>query len=143
MGRIKFGVRIPVTGPVSSREHLVDAALEAERLGFDAVFVGDHIAPGGKDAFERHKVSPPGGGSWRDPSNTMDPNQFEMIASLAYIAGRTGQIELGVGVTPLPFRDPIVYRPARRMRSGRFWQATPTPARTGSISSSSTGPSMT
>jgi alkanesulfonate monooxygenase SsuD/methylene tetrahydromethanopterin reductase-like flavin-dependent oxidoreductase (luciferase family) len=108
MGRIRFGVRIPVTGPVSSREHLVDAALEAERLGFDAVFIGDHIAPGGKDAFERHKVSPPGGGSWREPSNTLDPNQFEMIAGLAYIAGRTSQIELGVGVTPLPLRDPIV-----------------------------------
>jgi len=108
MGRIRFGVRVPVTGPVSSREHLVAATLEAERLGFDAVFIGDHIAPGGKDAFERHKVAPPGGGSWREPSNTLDPNQFEMIASLAYLAGRTSRIELGVGVTPLPLREPIV-----------------------------------
>lgn len=108
MGRIRFGVRIPITGPVSSREHLVEATLEAERLGFDAVFIGDHVAPGGKDAFERHKVAPPGGGSWREPSNTLDPNQFEMIASLAYIAGRTSRIQLGVGVTPLPLRDPIL-----------------------------------
>jgi alkanesulfonate monooxygenase SsuD/methylene tetrahydromethanopterin reductase-like flavin-dependent oxidoreductase (luciferase family) len=63
MARIRFGVRIPVTGPVSSREHLVEAPVEAERLGFDAVFIGDHVAPGGADAFERHKVSPPGAGT--------------------------------------------------------------------------------
>jgi alkanesulfonate monooxygenase SsuD/methylene tetrahydromethanopterin reductase-like flavin-dependent oxidoreductase (luciferase family) len=108
MARIRFGVRIPVTGPVSSREHLVEAAVEAERLGFDAVFIGDHVAPGGADAFERHKVSPPGAGSWREPTNTLDPNQFEMIASLAWIAARTELIEVGVGVTPLPLRDPIL-----------------------------------
>jgi len=108
VGRIKFGVRVPVTGPVSSREHLLAATLEAEQLGFDAAFIGDHVAPGGRLAFERHKVSPPGGGSWRDPASTLDPNQFEMISSLSWLAAKTSRIQLGSGVTPLPLRDPIL-----------------------------------
>src|SRR5688572_22335743 len=108
MGKVKFGARVPITGPVSSREHLLEATLEAERLGFDAVFIGDHVAPGGKEAFERHKVTPPGGGSWRDPGATLNPNQFEMIASLSWLAARTTSIQLGSGVTPLPLRDPIL-----------------------------------
>jgi alkanesulfonate monooxygenase SsuD/methylene tetrahydromethanopterin reductase-like flavin-dependent oxidoreductase (luciferase family) len=108
MGRIKFGVRVPITGPVSSREHLLRATLEAEQLGFDAAVIGDHIAPGGREAFARHRVTPPGGGSWRHPDATADPNQFEMIASLSWLAGQTSRIELGSGVTPLPLRDPVV-----------------------------------
>jgi alkanesulfonate monooxygenase SsuD/methylene tetrahydromethanopterin reductase-like flavin-dependent oxidoreductase (luciferase family) len=108
MAGIKFGARVPVTGPVSSREHLLRATLEAEQLGFDAAFIGDHVAPGGRLAFERHKVSPPGGGSWREPGATLDPNQFEMISSLSWLAAKTSHIQLGSGVTPLPLRDPIL-----------------------------------
>jgi alkanesulfonate monooxygenase SsuD/methylene tetrahydromethanopterin reductase-like flavin-dependent oxidoreductase (luciferase family) len=108
MAGIRFGVRVPITGPLSSREHLLRATLEAEALGFDAVFFGDHVAPGGREAFERHRQTPPGGGSWREAEATPDPNQFELIASLAWLAGQTKRIELGSGVTPLPFRDPIL-----------------------------------
>lgn len=34
---------------------------------------------------------------------------FEMITTLAFLAGSTSTIELGVGVAPLPFREPIVF----------------------------------
>jgi hypothetical protein len=37
---VKVGVRLPVTGPVSGRECLRAATLEAEGLGFDAAFTG-------------------------------------------------------------------------------------------------------
>jgi hypothetical protein len=45
MRRIKFGVRIPVTGPVSSSEHLLAATLEAEQLGFDAALSAMPLRP--------------------------------------------------------------------------------------------------
>ncbi|HEX5451551.1 MAG TPA: hypothetical protein VFW86_04105 [Candidatus Limnocylindrales bacterium] len=56
MGRIRFAARLPVTGPISGREYLRAATLEADDIGFDGAFIGDHIAPGGRLAFERHRV---------------------------------------------------------------------------------------
>ena len=65
---------------------LIDYALKAEALGFDSVWVWDHILLG---------VDPP----------------FPVIDSLtllAAIAARTTKIKLGTGVLVLPLRNPVV-----------------------------------
>lgn len=104
MRNVKFGARIPVSGPVSNSERLIESTREAEGLGYDAVFMVDHI----HNSFERHKQYPVGMGSYRDPTNTLEPHQFETVAAFSFLAGTTKKIEFGVGVMPLPLREPIV-----------------------------------
>jgi alkanesulfonate monooxygenase SsuD/methylene tetrahydromethanopterin reductase-like flavin-dependent oxidoreductase (luciferase family) len=99
-----FGARLPASGPASSVARLKESTKEAEALGYDAVWIMDHI----HNSHERHTQYPVGMGSHRDPSNTLEPNQFETIASLSYLAGMTEKIEFGVGVMAVPLREPIV-----------------------------------
>ena len=104
MPKIRFGARIPASGPVSSCKRVIESTLEAESLGYDSVWIMDHI----HNSFPRHKQYPVGMGSYRDPDNTLEPHQFETVAVCSFLAGMTKQIEFGVGVMPLPLRDPII-----------------------------------
>lgn len=104
MHNVRFGLRVPVCSPVTTRDRLIEVVHLAEDLGFDAIFVQDHI----HKSFEKHRSSPPGAGSVSDPSNTVDPEMFEMISFLSFAAGLTDRVELGVSVSPLPLRDPIL-----------------------------------
>jgi probable F420-dependent oxidoreductase len=104
MNNIRFGARIPISGPVSNSERLIESTREAEGLGYDAVFIVDHI----HNSFDRHKQYPVGMGSYQDAANTLDPHQFETVAAFSFLAGATKKIEFGVGVMPLPLREPVV-----------------------------------
>ena len=102
--KVGFGARVPASGPASSVERLKESTRIAEDVGYDAVWIMDHI----HNSHERHTQYPVGMGSYKDPSNTLDPNQFETIASLSYLAGMTSRIEFGVGVMPVPLREPVI-----------------------------------
>jgi probable F420-dependent oxidoreductase len=85
---MKFGVVIPIW-----RLTMADAeriTLRAEELGWDGVFVPDHIMA--KPATTQHY-----GPTWPDP-----------FALLAFLAGRTRQIQVGASVIVLPYRNPLV-----------------------------------
>jgi probable F420-dependent oxidoreductase len=85
---MKFGVVLPIWQlSVTDAEKL---ALRAEELGWDGVFVPDHILA--KPATTQHY-----GPSWPDP--------FSM---LAFLAGRTRRIQVGASVIVLPYRNPLV-----------------------------------
>jgi alkanesulfonate monooxygenase SsuD/methylene tetrahydromethanopterin reductase-like flavin-dependent oxidoreductase (luciferase family) len=43
MSGLTFGVRVPNSGPLASIDNIVRAAKEAEALGFDAIWVHDHV----------------------------------------------------------------------------------------------------
>ncbi|TAJ76415.1 LLM class flavin-dependent oxidoreductase, partial [bacterium] len=43
MHKIQFGVRVPNSGPLSSIANIVKATKEAEELGFDSIWVHDHV----------------------------------------------------------------------------------------------------
>src|SRR5437773_9829028 len=101
MARIRFGARIPASGPVSGRERVIESTREAESLGYDSVFIVDHI----HNSFDRHKQYPVGMGCYRDPNNTLDRHQFETVAGFSFLAGMTKKITLGLGVMRLPLRD--------------------------------------
>jgi probable F420-dependent oxidoreductase len=105
VSRVKFSLRVPVCSPVTRRDRLLEATKAAEAAGYDAIFVQDHI----HKSFEKHRSSPPGCGSINDAGNTLEPVMFEMVTTLAYLAAITDTIEIGVGVAPLPFREPIVF----------------------------------
>jgi alkanesulfonate monooxygenase SsuD/methylene tetrahydromethanopterin reductase-like flavin-dependent oxidoreductase (luciferase family) len=103
----RFGVRIPVAGPLASRQGITRSAQEAERLGFDTLWVHDylvwnrlldsiHISCGSKEAF-------------LEAVDRVDyePTFFESITNIAYLAGITERIRLGIAVLCLPYREPL------------------------------------
>lgn len=104
MGKVRFSTRLPVSGPVSNRDRMIETAQEAEALGYHALLGQDHI----HRSVERALNNPVGAGSAHEPSNTSDPVLFESVTRLAFLAGKTETIELGIGVMPLPLREPIV-----------------------------------
>src|SRR5262245_15694641 len=85
---MKYGVVLPIW-----RLSAADAermTLRAEELGWDGIFVPDHIMA--KPATTEHY-----GPSWPDP-----------FSLLAFLAGRTRRIQVGASVIVLPYRDPLL-----------------------------------
>jgi probable F420-dependent oxidoreductase len=70
-------------------EGIVTTACKAEALGFDAVFVNDHIIVDGS----------PRSAPW---VNTYDP-----FVALSFVAAQTMRIRLGTSVLIMPYRNPI------------------------------------
>jgi len=74
----------------ATREGIIETACRAEELGFDAVFVNDHII-----VDETPQVV----NSW---GNTYDP-----LIVLSYVAACTKRIRLGTSVLIMPYRNPV------------------------------------
>jgi probable F420-dependent oxidoreductase len=89
---VRFSCRCPNTdylGFEATSEGIVESAAKAEELGFDAVFVNDHIIVDGSA-----RSAP-----W---TNTYDP-----LVALSFIAANTTHVGLGVSVLIVPYRNPI------------------------------------
>src|SRR5918994_358025 len=104
MTNVRFGARIPTSGPVAEVGRIIESTQESEALGYDSVWIMDHI----HNSHARHKQYPVGMGSHKDPANTLDPHQFETIAVLSFLAGATSRVRLGVGIMAVPLREPVV-----------------------------------
>jgi len=100
---MKFGVRLPNSGPLANRENIVEVADQAERLGFHSVWVHDHILWG----TEQHRTHL-SAGSAEALQESQLPNFYESLTTLAYVAGRTSKVRLGIAVLVLPLRNPVV-----------------------------------
>lgn len=107
MTSIEFGVRMPVAGPLANRENIRRAALAAEQMDFDCLWMHDfvvwtehldmaHISCGSLEAVEVAKEA----GTYR-------PNFYDSLSTMAFLAGATERIRLGVAVLCLPFRQPV------------------------------------
>jgi probable F420-dependent oxidoreductase len=86
---MKFGVCLPnfPFGIRPSREAIIEIAQEAERLGYDSVWVTDHIlVPRDKPRFGL---------------------LFESLSTLAFLGGATQKIQLGTSVLILPYRNAV------------------------------------
>ncbi len=88
---MKIGVALPHYGS-DSLKRVVDIATECERLGFDSVWVSDHLV------FDLEKY---GGSS--ELIGSVDP-----LATLAVLAGTTSRVRLGTMVLCNEFRHPVV-----------------------------------
>jgi probable F420-dependent oxidoreductase len=87
---MKYGIAIRNMGPASTRETVAACARAAERLGFDALFVSDHLC------------IPP------DETEGSGGRYLEVLTTLAYLAGITQRIRLGVSVLVLPYRPAVL-----------------------------------
>ncbi|HEV7534991.1 MAG TPA: LLM class flavin-dependent oxidoreductase, partial [Acidimicrobiia bacterium] len=85
---MKFGIALPQYGPATG-DGLTAAARQAEDLGFDDVWVADHIAV---------------------PVGVPYPPSFllESLATLAFAAAVTTRVGLGTSVLVLPLRQPVI-----------------------------------
>jgi alkanesulfonate monooxygenase SsuD/methylene tetrahydromethanopterin reductase-like flavin-dependent oxidoreductase (luciferase family) len=98
---VTFGLRLPNSGPLATAEAVLEAAREAERLGYDTVWVHDHISwmPENLTHFSVGSI---------DACKGQKPNFFESLSTLAVIAGQTCRVQLGVAGLVVTFRDPRV-----------------------------------
>lgn len=87
---MKFGMHLPQAGPAASAAAIHAVAKQAEELGFDDVWVSDHVAVP-KDA-----VYPPS-------AYILDP-----LIALTWGAAATERVGLGTTVLVLPLRPPVL-----------------------------------
>jgi alkanesulfonate monooxygenase SsuD/methylene tetrahydromethanopterin reductase-like flavin-dependent oxidoreductase (luciferase family) len=84
----RFGLLLPHFGVEADQDLLIEGAQLADRLGFDSLWVRDHLVfhPHGMEGTDRTFVEP--------------------FVTLTYVAGKTERIGLGAA-TIIPFRHPI------------------------------------
>jgi alkanesulfonate monooxygenase SsuD/methylene tetrahydromethanopterin reductase-like flavin-dependent oxidoreductase (luciferase family) len=85
---VKFGVLLPHYGEHCTSSRLIDGSQRLEELGFDSVWVRDHLL------WKPHGME----GS--------DPTFLDGLGTLACVAGATRRIELGTAVV-IPIRWPL------------------------------------
>jgi probable F420-dependent oxidoreductase len=87
---MKLGLSLRNFGPQSTRPLVADAARAAEEAGIDDLWVADHLALAPED-------SEGSGGRYLEP-----------LATLAFLAGITARVGLGVGVLIFPYRPALL-----------------------------------
>src|ERR1700737_2318178 len=106
---VRFSTRCPNSdylGFETSPEAIVAAAKKPEEVGFDAIFVNDHIIV--------------------DSSSRAAPwtNVYDPFVAMSFIAAHTTRIGVGVSVLIMPYRNPIATAKALatidRMSGGRL-----------------------
>lgn len=87
---MELHVVLPDESPRMSASQLAGLAREAEDLGYDGVWLPDHLLPPGPYGPEAY------GGV------------YEALTTLAYLAAVTERVRLGTSVLVLPLRDPLL-----------------------------------
>lgn len=89
---VSFSTRAPNSdylGFEASPEAIIAAAKKAEEVGFDAIFVNDHIIVGD------------------DARSAPWTNVYDPFVAMSFIAAHTSRIGVGVSVLIMPYRNPI------------------------------------
>jgi len=89
---VLFSTRAPNTdylGFEASPDAIIAAAKKAEEVGFDSIFVNDHIVVGD------------------DVRSAPWTNVYDPFVAMSFIAAHTARIGVGVSVLIMPYRNPI------------------------------------
>ena len=100
---MKFGVFLPVSGRAASRKSLMQAAQQAEALGYDSVWAADRVVmPWNIDTAYPYS---------KESTFIVPPDRpfFDTLTCLAFLAGCTEKIQLGMSVMVLPYRHPLYW----------------------------------
>lgn len=99
---MEVGVIIPNAGLKASPERIVTVARWAEELGYDSVWVTDHVAlPVQVDSWYPYRSH----GRWDYPSDTfwLDP-----LLSLQWAAAAAPSLKIGTSILVVPLRNPLL-----------------------------------
>ena len=99
---MKYGFNLTTRGPLATPEGLAALTSHGEDLGYDAVFVGDHIL------VPRNIASPYPNTEGGEFPGTPTGASLEQLTLLSFLAGRTRTIRLVTGVLIVPHRNPLV-----------------------------------
>ena len=100
---MKLGIHLGNNGSSATADSLATLAARAEALGFDSVWTSDHVVIPSSIAGE-HPYGRPG---VYDPADLQ--NYWEAFSVLAFVAGMTKRVELGVTVIVVPQREPLLF----------------------------------
>ncbi len=102
---VRIGIALPNYGPLAGPETLGRLARLAEDLGAAGVWVSDHlVAPVDVASVYPHS---------RGPANAaagigIIEQFYEPLVTLAFLAGQTRRVRLGVSAYVMPYRNPVV-----------------------------------
>lgn len=98
---MKLGVFLPVSGRAAVPEVLIDAARQAEKLGFSSVWAAERLV----NPWEMNTRYP-----YKEAEDWFVPPQvpfLEPLTVLSFLSGATEKVRLGISVAVLPFRHPL------------------------------------
>jgi probable F420-dependent oxidoreductase len=98
---VKFGLRLPGAGPYAGPEAIAAFATKAEALGFDSVWMTDHIALP-VDVQTRYPYRSDGKFFWPPETPYLDT-----ILTLAWAAAATERINVGTSVLIASWHHPV------------------------------------
>ena len=96
---MEYGFALPKT---TDGEALIRFARAVEDLGFESVWMGDHIVLPSEET-DQYPYTPDG----RFVARPDDP-QLDALVTLSYIASSTSRIDIGTTVAIVPYRNPIL-----------------------------------
>ena len=99
---MNVGCHLPVYGPAATREALTLFARKAEALGYDSLWVSDHVVIP-YAIRSRYPYNATG-----DFPLAPDTDFLEPLTVMALVAGVTSKIRLGTSVLVLPHRHPVL-----------------------------------
>ncbi|HEX7041547.1 MAG TPA: LLM class flavin-dependent oxidoreductase, partial [Trueperaceae bacterium] len=100
---MRFGVRLPHSGPFASKEAIDVMATSAERLGYDAVLVHDHVQWGDFDRYHFYAGSVEAVDALERATDF-----YEAHSVLAYLACKVPSLRLIPASIVLGWRDPTL-----------------------------------
>ena len=99
---MRFGLHLPSAQPGANASDVLDVARTAEKLGFDSVWMFDHLFTP-TDLDSKYPYS-------RDGSYAMSANDpfYDPLGLYGVLAGATERVRIGTGVMIAAYRHPIV-----------------------------------
>jgi probable F420-dependent oxidoreductase len=99
---MKYGLHVPHFGPLATPEFMADTARQAEALGFDSIWLSDHVFVPVEITSEYPYRS--------DGIIGLDPHQpfHDPFALLPWFAALTSRVEIGIGAFVAPYRRALV-----------------------------------
>ena len=102
---MRFGIALPNYGPLATPATLVELARRAEDLGVDSIWLSDHlVAPIGAQSIYPYDRRPDA----KAGDMGVIERFYEPLTTLAYLAGHTSRVRLGVSALVLPYRNPVL-----------------------------------
>lgn len=99
---MELGIRLPSSGPNASAENIAAAARWAEELGYDSVWLGDHVVfPTNVDSFYPYAED----NRWK---STPDTKVLDPLLVLGWAGAAAPTIKLGTSVLVITMRNPVL-----------------------------------
>lgn len=98
---MELGIGLPQAGKIASPQTIVQIAQEAERLGYDSLWVYEHLLR------PIHPIPGVMGGK-AEMQSELYGSAYDPLETLAYVAAKTERIKLGTSVINALFHPPLI-----------------------------------